>query len=418
MRKWLGLVLALLMMVLAAAGALAATNSVNDARNGVVYIEQHADYYQAAVTQEGELQWIYVGTEGSRGTGFFVGQENENAQYLVTCAHCVDLYSQYGRGEFTRINEKKEVDPNGAMGVESSLFVFFSQTDSVEAYLVDYDDVLDIAVLRIENPTDKRKNLKIKVPEDNMVSNQAYALGFPGVADLKDTVSTKNVPDLSVTTGTISRLITNSKTGRREIEMDVKISGGNSGGPLVNGNGSVLGICANGYDVTDAAYYAVSTAELIGMLKKNNVPYQLENAFPVALVAVMAAVVVLLIVVIIVVSRKKGGKGGKGGSGRVLVGEQGALAGKTFDLKRGQRLTVGRSTECQIRFPADTVGVSKVHCTILFDGEKVTVRDEKSTAGTYVDGNKVTPGTSVTLHRGQKLGIGSKTQILAVRSKK
>ena len=418
MRKWLGLVLALLMMVLAAAGALAATNSVNDARNGVVYLTERIYRYE-------NNQVI----AGGHGTAFFVGEEGKDVQYLVTCAHCVVDYYNLGRGEVATVGDS---DGN-KINVYVNLRVNFSANDSVEAYLVDYDAVRDIAVLRIENPTNKRKAMKIKVPEDNMVGTPAYAIGYPGAADTKDTVTTADVADLSVTTGAISRLITNSNTGVREVQIDAQISQGNSGGPLVNDKGSVIGICANGIMTSDAGNnasafeflreqvntnYAVNIAEVVDMLKKNNVPYQMEDDFPVALVAVMAAVVVLLIVVIVVVSKKKGGKGGKGGSGRVLVGEQGALAGKTFELKRGQRLTVGRSTECQIRFPADTVGVSKVHCTILFDGEKVTVRDEKSTAGTYVDGNKVTPSTSVTLHRGQKLGIGSKTQILAVRSKK
>lgn len=395
-RKLVALLLAVLLMLAVGIGAVAETKKVNEARNGAVYLAE-------VLTIEGK------DLEIASGTAFFVGKTNENPQYLVTCAHCVETYAKLGKGEKFML---KGVGA-GSLGLR----VFFDKNDFVEAYVVEANEVLDVAVLRIEKPTDKRKALKLKVPTDEMVSETAYAIGFPYSADVKDVVTAKGVNDLSVTTGTISRLITNSNFGRREIQMETKITHGNSGGPLVNEKGSVMGVNSNGITLSDTyENYAVNIAEVIDILDARGIPYAMEEGFPVGIVVVMGVVIVLLVVLIVVLSRKKN-KRAKAGA-RVLVGEKGVLTGKTFELKRGQKMTIGRSAECQVRFPADTVGVSKVHCTVLYDGERVIVRDENSSAGTYIDENKINPGASVTLHRGHPLYIGSKAQMLMLRSKK
>lgn len=419
MRKWAGLIAVVLMLVVMAGCASAdKVSQVNDARNGAVYVYESVKTYDATT---GKLvSSVMVGDQeidlsyASGGTGFFVGNGKE-AQYLVTCAHVVQDYSDYGRGEQVVINVG-----GTAFIRQVGLELVFDQNTSVEAYLVDIDEVKDIAVLRIENPTTLRKPLKLKEPADSMVGNTVYALGYPYTSDYRDTVSSYSLKDLTMTTGIVSRLLTNSKTGVREVQIDAEITHGNSGGPLIDEKGNVIGVCANGDTFTsgEKAMYAVSMVEVLDMLKRNNVVYTMASDFPVLLVVILGVVIVLLVVLIVVVVTRKGGKGGKGSSDRILVCEAGALAGQSFPLKRGQKVTIGRSPDCQIRFPANTAGVSKLHCSVIYDGEKVMIRDENSSAGTYIDGNKLTPGSATTLHRGHPVGLGSKAQILVLRSKK
>lgn len=404
-RKLLALAAALLVMLLVATGAMADTKKVNAARNGVVYMEQ-LEFIDGMINS------------GSRGTAFFIGEANKNPEYLVTCAHCVEGYYEFERG-----TEYTLTTTDGSQhSYNWGLRVYFDSKDYVEAYLVDYDSALDIAILRIENPTDKREPLKLKVPTNEMVSESAYAIGFPSSADRKDTVEALGLNDVSVTTGVISRLLTNSNTGRREVQMDAAVYGGNSGGPLVNEKGAVIGVNANIFK-TDPTFYAVNIIEIKEMLDRNNIKYTLEGeGFPIFIVVGMVVLIAVLVAAILLVVKKQpsGGKASGKGSvgGRVLVFERGALAGQTFELKRNQKVVIGRGSDCQIRFPGDTAGVSKVHCTVTFDGQTVTIRDENSTAGTYIDEQKMKPGVAVTLHRGHPVGLGSKAQIMTLRSKK
>ena len=54
--------------------------------------------------------------------------------------------------------------------------------------------------------------------------------------------------------------------------------------------------------------------------------------------------------------------------------------------------------------------------TVRFDGATFTVVDEGSSFGTWVDQTKLTPGTPVTVHRGQVLKIGSSKEVLQLHS--
>lgn len=100
---------------------------------------------------------------------------------------------------------------------------------------------------------------------------------------------------------------------------------------------------------------------------------------------------------------------------RTLTGKDGALAGRSF--KVGGKVVIGRSSShCQIVYPADTKGVSGIHCTVRFNGTTVTVTDENSSYGTFIDGVRLTPGHATTMHRGQLLQLGSTKQSLQLRS--
>lgn len=100
---------------------------------------------------------------------------------------------------------------------------------------------------------------------------------------------------------------------------------------------------------------------------------------------------------------------------RTLMGKDGALAGRSF--KVSGKVVIGRSSSnCQIVYPADTKGVSGVHCTVRFNGTTVTVTDENSSYGTFIDGVRLTPGHATNMHRGQLLQLGSSKQSLQLRS--
>jgi len=93
----------------------------------------------------------------------------------------------------------------------------------------------------------------------------------------------------------------------------------------------------------------------------------------------------------------------------------GPLKGKVFPLQG--LIQMGRDPhKCQIVFPEDTKGISRVHCSVAFDGKRhVTVCDENSSYGTLVDGQRITSGKTIPLHRGQKLSLGSQTHTFVLK---
>ena len=71
--------------------------------------------YSGAPDEDGAMEYW-------RGTGFFVGEEGENPEYIITNCHVVEEYILAGE----------------ALG-GGELYVMFDESDQEEAYLVVYD---------------------------------------------------------------------------------------------------------------------------------------------------------------------------------------------------------------------------------------------------------------------------------------
>lgn len=252
MKKRISNIALAFMMILLLALPVRAAELDKEATEGVVLI------YEKIV-----LNGEYYG-EGT-GSGFFVGEKGKDPEYLVTNYHVIDYFVRSGGGSG-----------------ESSLMVVYDQNSIEEAYVVDYDSEKDLALLRIAAPTKRRKPLTLEKIDSGSVGASAYAIGFPAVADdAVNATSLYSTQDLTVTSGTISRILTESGTGRRIIQTDATIHSGNSGGPLVKTNGNVVGvntfgISADGVKV-EGFSYAVKVEELTPMLNRNDVVYALED---------------------------------------------------------------------------------------------------------------------------------------------
>jgi len=105
------------------------------------------------------------------------------------------------------------------------------------------------------------------------------AIGFP----LKGLLSS----DAIITTGTISALA-GVKNDRRKIQITAPVQPGNSGGPLVGENGSVVGVVVGKLnalkiaevidDIPQNVNFAVSLGTLQSFLNANDVPYVLDDS--------------------------------------------------------------------------------------------------------------------------------------------
>lgn len=147
----------------------------------------------------------------SAGTGFIISEDG----YIVTNAHCIYDTSEYQAGKAIEVS------------------VLFSDESEVEANIIAYDIETDIAVLKV-NKTGLKPAV-IGDSNDLMVGELVIAVGNPLGFDLFG----------SVTSGIVSALNREISVNERSmslIQTDAAINSGNSGGPLLNSCGQVIGI--------------------------------------------------------------------------------------------------------------------------------------------------------------------------------
>lgn len=91
-----------------------------------------------------------------------------------------------------------------------------------------------------------------------------------------------------------------------------------------------------------------------------------------------------------------------------LVGRNGEFAGCVFPLNMNESIRIGRSSQCNIKFDAHTPNISRMHCTLYYDG-KIWLTDNGSKCGTYLDGGlKLTPNSRMELQRGAGFSLGNR----------
>lgn len=249
-------------------GAFSVSASVaNDACNSVVVV--------CVCFDSEEYGLLALGS----GTGFFVGKQGEDPGYLITNQHVVDSFENLGKGARVSV----PMDDGSIIG-KALIKVFYDSNDSEEAYVVESDSVKDVAVLKLASPTTKRVPLKICEPVEEMKGTQIYAIGYPGVVDRQISSTTRwGKGDASVVSGVLGNLYTESGTGINKIQVDMNITYGNSGGPVINSDGYAIGIATGGYMEqsinasgqleTEYVKYATSISEAVAILNKNGIAY-------------------------------------------------------------------------------------------------------------------------------------------------
>ena len=111
----------------------------------------------------------------------------------------------------------------------------FSNKTTADATVVNYDEDLDVAVLKISGNMEMPAVLELDSSADVLVGEPVIAIGSP----LGETFLN------SLTSGIVSakdRRIEDTDTVKTYIQTDAAINPGNSGGPLINAYGKVIGI--------------------------------------------------------------------------------------------------------------------------------------------------------------------------------
>ncbi len=193
-------------------------NALDDALAGsvTVAVKKNKDIgkvimgFRGAVSMEAYEQSLQLSNALSSGSGFVV--EKNGKKYVVTNAHVVE----------------------SADDSDGSLYVFSYNRNRYEVKLVGGDSWFDIAVLEfVDNPGNEFKTMKF-AKSNPRIGEKVFAIGNP--------LGTK--PN-TVTNGMISALnrTTEGLTGKHGyLQSTATIIWGNSGGPLVNSRGEVVGV--------------------------------------------------------------------------------------------------------------------------------------------------------------------------------
>lgn len=171
-----------------------------------------------------QVQQEPVGT----GTGVIITEDG----YIVTNAHVI-------------------YDSQNGYGLASAIKVLLGE-DTYEAEVIGYDTDCDLAVLKVDE-----KNLtaaEFGSSDDLKLGETVIAIGNPLGFDLMNTVTRGCVSGLN-------RNITINDKSMNLIQTDAAINSGNSGGPLINKYGQVIGINSS---KMSSSYYGEASIEGIG----------------------------------------------------------------------------------------------------------------------------------------------------------
>ena len=428
MKKRLTLLILAIMMVLSLTAC--GNDPILEAKESVVRISSEYVYRDA---QGNSIAGAYLVENGSItnrigsgasfiGSGFAVGDNDEEVRYFVTNRHVVEdeVISYITADEYNALlngTAQSVTNHTGYCLLSNVYIVYDNSTNKIPAKVQYVSEDADIALLYIHTPTNVRQPAKLRPFKEGELKNNhedVYVLGFPGAADrVIDAADhlTSTLDQMTVNNGIISAVINRAESGYGEgelIQHNVATNGGNSGGPLIDANGYVLGVHTMSAANAKGIAYATSINEVTRMLESQGVSY-LTNSAKLSAQTIGIIVLAILVLAVAAVVVMTAFKQKKTAAKRTITGVKGVLAGKSFMVKPGSRFVMGSDVTCSICL-ANSQGVSRRHCSVNFDGKTVIVRDENSTYGTYIDGVKIEKGQTAVWHRNQQLSLGSENE--------
>lgn len=249
------LLLAVTMTVPVQAAELNSSGSeaVNEARNGVLqinltYIDQNGNSY------------VLQG-----GTGFLIGDES-GAEYMITNAHVVNLDADVSAAA----SEMFGVDFSNLNNINLQIQVVVKRDVVINASIVNQSADMDFAILRLEQTIYDRVPLTIDDNEESLVETmEVYALGFPSAIELVEDTPFYVSSDVNIINGIVSTKT--SIDGIKYIRHSATMTAGNSGGPLLNSDGNVVGVNTLGID--DTYFYSLEISEVTSVLDALGITY-------------------------------------------------------------------------------------------------------------------------------------------------
>jgi hypothetical protein len=353
------------------------------------------------------------------GSGFVVA--NDRVSYIATNDHVIAC----------------------AKGNAADLSVLGSDSQQLPLEIVWEDAHKDIAIVSAPLTLD-RPAVTVADTSGVDAGDPVIAVGFPGAAD--DLVNTAQVSVPTVTKGNIERIVIDQDNGSRMFQQSAPTNPGNSGGPLFDQQGDVIGInelkslsdaltVENGQPTVERVTEgegiggAIDIDELVRPMEAQAIPFRMARPTDGPVIVVVGAGLGLAILTAAIALRRRYRRRpaapgapampARGDRPRGIVRViEGSLSGMEVTVTAA--LIVGRDPQqAQLVFPAGEAKVSRRHCEIRYDSATglFEVRDCGSTHGTFIAEGSAPPrrlGANVPerLGPGKKLLVGGSANCL------
>jgi hypothetical protein len=194
------------------------------------------------------------------GSGFFVDERG----YLITNWHVVapqlevELY-----GRMTEVST--------TLGdIEVVIFGGTSQQLTVVAKVVSLDRENDLALVKVPH---KPKAVLPIASAGTALTDAIWAIGYPFGESL---AFNKKNPEVTVTNGHVTSIRHDEKGGEEAVQIDAAVNPGNSGGPLLNQAGEVVGVIRAGIMGANSTSFAIPWQRLKSFVDGRQVRVTLE----------------------------------------------------------------------------------------------------------------------------------------------
>ncbi len=437
----------------------------NEARNGVARVLSVYDcttYLVDSTDPNNSMEYETGVIRMRSGSSFGVGTTGEETQDFITNRHVVETnymavedFDEYAErnSDLYKIQEAFPGLIILTMGELSEVYLLEDDyavregvlnTDRAARCEVVYkgnDYEPDLALLHASRTLDGRVALPLlDAAEDATVEsgNEVYALGYPSTTDDKNPTVAASVDRVTLTQGVVSL---HSQYNDNNVITDIiqhtaDINHGNSGGPLLDKRGAVIGVNTWGWGQDDSTGDAGvnGSSEIkyvrdrLDDLKIKYDTYKDDNNSTVIAVIAAAAVVAIVVVVVVLKKKKSAPKPSDSEAAAVpaaapvqefrIQGLAGAFAGRRFAINEGVPVRIGVDPNANdLVFPPKTGGISRSHCVLLLQNGQLTIQDLGSTYGTIVDGQRLAKGVQVTLRMGSRIALGSEQQTFVITGK-
>ncbi|WP_300971778.1 trypsin-like peptidase domain-containing protein [Thiocapsa sp.] len=349
-----------------------------------------------------------------------------------------------------------------ADGGQASVLLGVGDSGLVEASVREHDETKDLAILRLERPSD-RPDARFATAATLRQRDPVIAVGFPGDAD--DLAELTALADATMTVGVVGRLLpppVDPTQGPWLVQVSAAINPGNSGGPLFDDVGRVVGVNTLKAQVEvptlgddgevlmrrvpsgEGLGWAVLSDSLLPMLDRAGIRYRVDTGRPFALTRLWHREPGLLIALVLVSLLALGTLGLIATApGRALVRDQltrirrperseramppasaalqpilrgltGPYAGQVVPLGRGS-VAIGRDPAMvQLVIPRDQAAISQRHALVGYDQERRAffLQDCWSTNGVFLmqgetKGAALVPGDTRTLRAGDRFCLAT-----------
>lgn len=234
--------------------------AVEAARESVVHL------YGVGLDDAGIVRFRWTGS------GFPVGKAGSDSDVFLTNWHVVT-----GNGRFDTDHVRLWILLDGAQ-MDPGLYPHpdYSLPCTILAATDGYPDV---AVIRTTDPVSGYSPLRLLSSKRIPNGAAVYSLGFPGMSETHNGADS-GPEDVVITSGSIRNRLIMTQAGRTwSLIHTARIQHGNSGGPLVNAEGTVIGLNTYGFEEETSSdlFCAVFSDYAMELLDGLGLPYETDS---------------------------------------------------------------------------------------------------------------------------------------------